>query len=109
MRVLLAEDDQDLRMLAALLLSDHGAEVTQVDDGIEAVAAGTAFDVLILDLDMPGFSGVEVAEQARGQGYAGRIVLWTGWSHVADTDAVHRLDLRLLPKTDVMEIVSVLD
>lgn len=110
MRVLLAEDDEDLRSLASLLLSDLGAEVTPVDDGPQAVAAlSWDFDILILDHDMPGLSGVEVAQQARDRGYVGRIVLWTGWSNVTDAEQAHRLDLRLLRKSDVMEITSVLD
>lgn len=63
-KVLLAEDSVAIRALVHTILTDLGAEVTVVADGISAVAAlsGAAClpDVLVLDDDMPRMSGLTV-------------------------------------------------
>jgi CheY-like chemotaxis protein len=60
-RVLLVEDDADQREVLALALGEI-AEVVEARTGSEAMAlaAGTAFDVCILDLSLPDISGLEL-------------------------------------------------
>lgn len=55
-RVLLAEDDDDLRLTTRLVLERQGFRVTAVPDGLaaEAALAIGAFDVALLDVMMPG-------------------------------------------------------
>jgi two-component system, cell cycle response regulator len=63
-RILIADDDADaLDLLAALLAERY--EVEKAHDGLEALARMRAeeFDLVILDQQMPGLSGLEVAEQ----------------------------------------------
>lgn len=66
-RVLLADDEGMIRTaLAALLrLEDDIDVIAECADGIEAVAEATRLqpDVCVLDLEMPGLDGVEVAER----------------------------------------------
>lgn len=103
-RLLLAEDDHDLRDLTALMLGRQGLTVTAVADGGAArahVRSGEHFDVLVLDLDMPVCTGIEVAREARAVGYAGRIILWTGWDVTMGDHDLGRLDVRVLGKQDV--------
>lgn len=68
-RVLLADDEAMIRSaLAALLrLEDDIDVVAECSDGAEAVAAAERLtpDVCLLDLEMPGLDGVEVAERLR--------------------------------------------
>lgn len=73
MRVLIADDYVDLRdMLASCLEMQGGFEVVQADDlagALTALAAGPAFDVVLLDLGMPGMSvetGLPQAVEAAG-------------------------------------------
>ena len=62
MRILLAEDDQQLRDALARGLREQACEVDAVADGDAAVAQalGRAYDVLVLDVLMPGRDGFTV-------------------------------------------------
>lgn len=68
-RVLLIEDNADNRYLARLLLEAEGFEVVEVADGASAVelAAVESFDLVVLDLQLPGLDGFEVARQMRSR------------------------------------------
>lgn len=71
-RVLVVEDDPEVNALVAYKLAQAGYEVTPVTDGaaaLEAVAA-TPPDVLVLDIMLPGLSGLEVLRQIREGGGA---------------------------------------
>lgn len=67
-RILIAEDDADLRLLLRLVLHRAGHQVSEARDGVEALAAMAGaradqpFDVVLLDNLMPRMSGVEVLE-----------------------------------------------
>jgi CheY-like chemotaxis protein len=70
-RVLLAEDEADIRSLARLLLEFGGHEVLEVSDGDAALAllaADDTVDVMLLDLRLPGRNGWEVMAQLRASG-----------------------------------------
>ena len=66
-RILLADDDTSLRLGVADLLSGLGLEVLQAETGPEAVKIGTsaAIHAALLDLHMPGCTGLEVIPQLR--------------------------------------------
>ncbi|MEM1053911.1 MAG: response regulator transcription factor [Bacteroidota bacterium] len=68
-RVLIADDHPAFRSgLASFLAGEADVEVVgEAGDGIEALrlAGALAPDVLVLDLEMPGLSGIEVAERVR--------------------------------------------
>ena len=59
--ILIVDDDEEIRLFLATLLTDEGAAVLQAADGDEAVetAARTKPDLITLDLSMPGKDGVE--------------------------------------------------
>ncbi|WNK00729.1 response regulator [Thalassospiraceae bacterium LMO-JJ14] len=65
--VLVVDDDDRLRSLLAKYLSDNGFMVTAAADAEEARRRMTslAFDLIVLDLMMPGESGLEFAEKLR--------------------------------------------
>jgi CheY-like chemotaxis protein len=67
-RVLVVDDDAAVRRLVALVLERDGFEVTTVDDGGDAIAIGRRrpFDVLLLDVQMPGIDGWQVLETLCG-------------------------------------------
>ena len=80
-RVLLAEDQTMVReALAALLGFEDGIEVVaQAAGGDEALAfaARTEPDIALLDIEMPGPSGIEVAERLAADGFGGHVVILT--------------------------------
>ena len=67
MRILLAEDQDEIRMLTTHQLERNGHEVVAVSDGREALdkARDIPFDVILLDEQMPIVGGVEAAHKIR--------------------------------------------
>ncbi|MEZ4385033.1 MAG: PAS domain S-box protein [Nannocystaceae bacterium] len=67
LRVLLAEDEEVNRLVAVDMLSRAGHEVTAVSDGAEAIEAARAgaFDVVLMDLEMPRVDGRVAARRIR--------------------------------------------
>lgn len=68
-RILVVDDDQQLRLLVARLLQRHGYEIVAVADGRDALAqlARQDFEVVILDLMMPERSGMAVCGDIRSR------------------------------------------
>jgi CheY-like chemotaxis protein len=73
-KILLADDEMVLRFLLTETLSDEGYEITEVEDGKEAVERleKETFDLVILDYMMPELTGVEVCEWLRNTDQANR-------------------------------------
>ena len=69
-RVLVVEDETNIRDLVCLHLGLEGFECTPVGDGHEALAraAGQPFDLIVLDLMIPGVDGVTVCRAVRRGG-----------------------------------------
>ncbi len=66
-RVLVVDDDPDVRALVELKLRLEGLEVVSVASGEEALAmlSVESFDLVVLDLMMPGVDGIEVCRRIR--------------------------------------------
>jgi signal transduction histidine kinase len=66
-RVLLVEDNEDLAENVSEILEDLGVSVRVVHDGPSAIAsAAEGFDVAVVDVGLPGVSGVELLPKLRG-------------------------------------------
>lgn len=78
-RVLLVEDNPVNALLAQALLSREGCAVTHVSSGQAALEAAelTAFDLVLMDMRMPGMSGVDTARALRRAGVPTPIVALT--------------------------------
>lgn len=67
-RILHVEDEADIRELVRVVLADiAGLDIVQCESGEEAlrIGPGLAPDLLLIDVMMPGMSGVEFLERAR--------------------------------------------
>lgn len=66
-KVLLVEDDEAIRTLLHLSIGRLGAEVYEAGDGLSAlgVAAHITPDVIVTDLSMPHFDGVQLIKEIR--------------------------------------------
>jgi type II secretory ATPase GspE/PulE/Tfp pilus assembly ATPase PilB-like protein/ActR/RegA family two-component response regulator len=68
-RILVVDDDEEARLMAAGILEEEGFEVSIAKDGYEAVErlkADPGFSMVILDLTMPGMDGRKVLDNIRG-------------------------------------------
>jgi CheY-like chemotaxis protein len=88
LRVLVVEDDADLSEMTVELLTLYGHTVESAADGPGALATATRgdFDVVLLDLSLPGFSGLEVARLLRASPAGARpyIIAMSGYSREED-------------------------
>lgn len=68
MKILIADDDPQILRALRIMLGARGYEVTTAGDGRAALdaAAATHPDLVVLDLGLPGLSGVEVIQALRG-------------------------------------------
>ncbi len=66
-RVLVADDNPSNRLLLRTILQAFGVEVVEARDGDEAVvlAGGGGFDLILMDLRMPGLDGISAARRIR--------------------------------------------
>jgi len=86
--VLLAEDDDDVRALAELVLRRDGFDVIAVADGDAALAAAEARppDVAVLDVSMPLMDGLETARRLRDRDATSGVRIMLLTARVTDAD-----------------------
>jgi CheY-like chemotaxis protein len=112
-RILIVDDDRALRHALAALLTDAGHAVAQAADGPEALAClGThPYDVVLLDIGLPGVSGLDVLAHARGLPSPPIVIMMTA-DDTPDTllSAVKRQAYRYLRKpfapSTIVEVVD---
>jgi two-component system phosphate regulon response regulator OmpR len=77
--LLVVDDDARLRALLQRFLTEQGFRVTIAADAAAArhALAGFAFDLVVLDVMMPGESGLELVESLRGQGQEVPVLMLT--------------------------------
>jgi two-component system alkaline phosphatase synthesis response regulator PhoP len=85
-RVLFVEDAPDVQMIVADLLRGHGHQVVLCGDGAEGLrlALEQAFDLLILDVMLPGVDGFDLCRTVRERGFDGAILMLTARAQVDD-------------------------
>lgn len=82
--ILIADDDREIREIVSLLLNSEGYAVLTAADGMEAAQlAKPDIDLYLLDVDMPGQSGIMAAAQIRRQ-FETPIVFLTAYSGESD-------------------------
>lgn len=99
--ILLAEDDTSLRGFVAAALEKKGHKVTSCADGTEALAvleSGTAFDLLLTDIVMPGMDGLELSARAAAITPKTKVMFITGFAAMALGNAA--------PQNPNMRIIS---
>jgi|SRR3989344_5040516 len=99
MRLLVVEDDQKLAEGLAEALTRQGYAVDVLEDGEKALTRISLhhkdYDLIVLDLDLPSKSGLEICRDARARDITTPILVLTG---TADTE--HKVDLLLAGADD---------
>jgi len=68
-RILIVDDDSSVRVMLARVLSGEGYDALTAANGLDALslAATEPFDLILLDLNMPGINGWETLERLRAK------------------------------------------
>lgn len=87
LRLLLVEDDDDLRSSLRRGLQEHGFGVIEAGDGATAIARGTdavAPDLVVLDIALPDADGRDVCRALRGRGVTAPVLFLTARDALSD-------------------------
>jgi DNA-binding response OmpR family regulator len=105
-RVVVADDDEEMRRLIVTALEKDGYDVAQVMDGMRLLVhvialeeePERAFDLIISDLRMPGTTGLQVLRGLRNSGWAVPFILCTAFGDESIRSDVEKLDAIYLDK-----------
>ncbi|MBR3991820.1 MAG: response regulator transcription factor [Clostridia bacterium] len=86
MKILLAEDEKRMNRALCEIMRQEGYEVTAVDNGENALyeIESGVYDLVVLDVMMPGMNGYAVAKKARASGIRTPILMLTAKSELDD-------------------------
>jgi two-component system response regulator CiaR len=92
MRILVVEDDLDLRKVITELFEEEAYQVDSTDSGEDGLylAAQAIYDLLVFDIMLPGMSGLSIVKKLRSQSMITPILFLTAKDSVEDR--VHGLD-----------------
>ncbi len=83
-RVLVADDSADNRLLMSMMLRSWGIGCTAVEDGrlavdeaLQKVREGQPYELILMDMQMPRVDGIEATKELRAKGYGLPIVMLT--------------------------------
>lgn len=92
LRILLVDDEESIRLIGREMLTGAGLDVMTAKDGEEAVrlfcAEGQRFDAIVLDMMMPGLSGIEVFARVISCDPDARVVVTSGYSLDGEAQAM---------------------
>jgi DNA-binding NarL/FixJ family response regulator len=111
-RVLIVDDDEDMRALLSSLiyLTNEGlsvvAEAADADEALRRWREEQP-EVVVLDQQMPGMSGIETAERMLIENPTQTILLFTAYPDAALLAAADRIGVReCVPKSEVRQLVK---
>jgi two-component system, NtrC family, response regulator HydG len=81
-QILIVEDDDDMRVASTYVLNYHGYEVEHATNGTDAIEilGRRAFDLVLLDVMMPGPSGMEILSWLRSESPDTPAIITTGYA-----------------------------
>lgn len=84
-KLLLVDDEERFRETLAKRLRETGYEVSDAGSGMEALdmLAGQKFDIVIMDIQMPGLSGIETLSEIRAKHIGVEVIMLTGHGDVS--------------------------
>jgi CheY-like chemotaxis protein len=115
LRVLVVDDNADLVAMLAVFVQSFGHDVRKAFDGPSAVSAAVSYrpDVILLDVGLPGMTGLDVARELRRrpETSTARLIALTGWGQVDDRLATQDagFDAHLTKPTDPDVLGAVLN
>ena len=113
MKILLAEDDNDMRRFLVKALENAGYDVASFDNGLSAYnrLREEPFELLLTDIVMPEMDGIELARKATELDPESKVMFITGFAAVAlNPDSQAPRDAKVLSKPfHLRDLVSEVD
>ena len=84
-RILIIDDEENIRRVTRLTLQAAGYEVGEAGDGergLEAFGDGTGWDAVLLDQRMPGMDGLETLRQITERDASARVIMATAYASI---------------------------
>jgi CheY-like chemotaxis protein len=108
-RLLIVDDQEDIRLMLGILLEDQGWDTEQALSGEDALAQGdrvARFDALVVDYKMPGLDGMEVARKLRETGFHRPIIICSAYLTPEVEREARALGAETVTKCDLAELVE---
>jgi len=105
-KILVVDDEEGLRLLYKEELEDDGAEVTLAASGEEAIERleEGSFDLILLDIKMPGMDGVEVLRKVKEKWSGIPVILCTAYPHYKHDFGTWASDAYVVKSSDLSEL-----
>lgn len=111
-KALVVDDEEIVRELFSRLLNTEDFQVDTAKDGSEAVqkAAGSSFNLIFMDVKMPGINGVETFKKIRALDPGAAVFMMTGFAVEKEVEEAISLGARgcLKKPFDIDEIIKIL-
>ena len=107
-KILIVEDEENIRLLYKEELEDLGYEVIQASDGREAMKKYDLHqpDLMILDIQLPGMDGIETMNIIRGKSKDVPIILCTAYGEYKQDMKTWASEAYLIKSADLKELLS---
>ena len=109
LRLLIVDDQEDIRLMLQILLEDHGWDTEQAASGEDALGRGDSteqFDAVVVDYKMPGLDGMEVAGKFREAGFKRPIIICSAYLNPNVEREARALGATTVSKSDLNELVE---
>lgn len=105
-RLLVAEDEKNLRELYRLELEEEGYNVETASNGIEVLdrIEEKEYDLIILDIKMPGMTGIDLLQKIMARNKRQHVILNTAYSNYKDNFMTWPADAYLVKSSDTTEL-----
>ncbi|ABS61270.1 MULTISPECIES: response regulator [Fervidobacterium] len=109
-RILVVEDEPNMRLLVTEELTDAGYDVDEAANGEEALRKFTekTYDLVTIDIEMPGMNGLELAGKLREIKRDVKLVLLTAYSHYKSDMASWAADAYVVKSSDLTELKEII-
>ncbi len=109
LRLLIVEDQEDIRLMLQILLEDEGWDTEQAvsgEDALERADRAGRFDALVVDYKMPGLDGMEVARKFREAGFDRPIIICSAYLDPRVESEARTLGADTASKSDLKGLVE---
>lgn len=81
-KILVVDDMRNMRLTLSGIIEDRGCDVTAAGDGYQAIdaASATRFDLIFMDIKMPGINGVQTFREIKKISPGSVVVMMTGFA-----------------------------